>query len=192
MAHVKKQLVELLSTLDPTEIEKLQAKLLAPKLASLRREKGRLQKRLKEIERQLARVQKAKPRRRRRVRRVRAKRAPAKRAPVKRAPVKRVRRRARKGTIASKIERILKGAPAPMRVKDICNALARAGVPKKKGLINYVNRILSTGPAFTKAGWGLYRLATKPSAAPAKKASRKKASRKKARAAKKAATPAKK
>jgi len=182
MARVKKQLVELLSTLSSKEIQKLQAKLLAPKVASLRREREKLQKRLREIERQLARVAKAKPRRRR-VRRVRKARA-------KRAPVKRVKRRARKGTIASRIEGILKRAPAPMRVKDICDALARAGVPKKKGLVNYVNRILSTNPAFSKAGWGVYSLAGKPSAAPAKKAARKKAARRKV--ARKKANPAKK
>ena len=55
MARVKKQLLEILSSLSSEEIEKLQAKLIEPKLDALRREKEKLQKRLKEIDRELAR-----------------------------------------------------------------------------------------------------------------------------------------
>jgi len=154
MPRVKKQLVELISKLSPKEIEQIRAKLLAPKLGSLRRERAKLVKRLREVRREIARL--GAPVKRRRVR-------------VRRA------RRARKGTMASKIKAILGRAKAPMRVKNICAALVRSGVPRKKGLVNYVNRTLSTNPLFAKAGWGLYRLAGQAPAAPVKRAPRKKA-----------------
>ena len=167
MARIKKQLVALLSAMDPQQI----AKLVSVKLKSLRREKAILDKRLSDIGRQIAGLAAPvarKVRRRRRVRlgRPRLGRPRVKQPRMKAAPV---RRRAKKGTMAAKIRRILAHAKGPMRVRDLCASLVRSGVPKKPGLMNYLSRTLSTNPAFAKAGWGLYRLAGAAAPAPAAK-----------------------
>lgn len=183
MARVKKQMLNLLETLSASEIETLRAKLIGPKLKALQQERATLQKRLRTVEGQIAVLEGSVPRRRRR-RRVRAK-APkaAKRAPARKA--------ARKGaTIAETIEAILRRARKPMRVKDICAALVRAGHADKKSLANYVNRVLNVTPQFAKAGWGEYTLRDRL-AAPAKGGKKAKAARKK-RGARKKKTAAKK
>lgn len=177
MARVKKQFLELLSSMAPAELAKLQAKLLGPKLKALRSERAKLVKRLKQVETELAGLEKPAPRKRRKKAKPRA---------VRRVRVV-ARRRRRKGTMADKIATILGKAGKPLRVRDICAALVKAGVPKKKGLVNYVNRTLSTNPRFRKAGWGLYVLAGGAAAAAAKKASKKKAPKKRRVAKKKAA-----
>jgi len=162
MARVKKQVIQLLSGLSARDIRQLQSKLVAPRLKALRREKAAIEKRLRMIGRQIAGLVSLAPRKGRKLRKTKQ---------LKRA--KRVRP-ARKGTIASRIKGILQRTVAPMRVKEICSALIRAGMPKKKGLVNYVNRILSTNPTFAKAGWGLYCIAGKAPAPTAKKSLRKK------------------
>jgi len=156
MRRVKKQLVELLSSLSSSEIKQLHLKLVAPKLRSLRREKNAIEKRLHEIEREIAGLAPTKKRKARQPKRLRK--------------AKRVRR-ARRGTVLSKIKNVLQRASVPMRVKEVCNALVRAGMPKKKGLVNYVNRILSTNANFTKVGWGLYSIAGQAPASVSKKSS---------------------
>jgi len=160
MRRVKKQLVELLSSLSAAEIKRLRSKLVAPKLESLRREKAAIKKRLHQIERQILRLAGRMVRKRRKLHR---------RTGPRRA--KRVRR-AKRGTVIAKIKQVLARATSPMRVRDICNALARAGLKRKKGLVNYVNRTLSANPSFAKVGWGLYRIAGQASAPKTKKAAR--------------------
>jgi len=166
MARIKKQLVALLSALEPAQV----AKLVSARLKTLQREKALLEKRLSEVARQIAGLgAPAAPKIRRR-RRARRGRPPVSKPVAKKAAP--VRRRAKKGTMAAKIKEVLAQAKEPMRVKDLCAALVRSGIPKKKGLMNYVSRTLSTNAAFAKAGWGLYRLAGAAAPAPAKKRGR--------------------
>lgn len=171
MARVKKELVELLSTLSASEIEKLRAQLVGPKLQALKRERQKLEKRLKEIDAEMARL---------------GARKPARRAARRRGP--------RPGTLASKIRNILEKAGRPMRVKEICDALAAAGAARTKTFANYVNRTLSTNPLFSKAGRGVYKLSPEGGGRTVAKAPKKKspkaAVRRKAAARKKAAKKA--
>jgi len=174
MARVKKQFIKLLSSLRPAELAKLQAQLVGPRVKALRREKAQLETRLKEIDEQLGGLGGPKPRKARRAR----KKARVHKVAPKPVVVK--RRGRRKGTVADKIEAILAKAGKALRVKEICVTLVKAGMPKKAGLVNYVNRTLSANPRFKKAGWGVYTLAAAPAAAaPAKRGRKKRAAVKK-------------
>jgi len=159
MPRIKKQLIQMLSALSPAEI----AKLVAPKLRVLRRERRAILKRLREIERQLAGLAPGlrglKPGGRvRRRRRRRIVRAVAALRPIAPGPV----RRARRGTMAAQVMSILANAGQPMRMRDIRNGLVGRGVPARKGLLNYLSRVLNTNAAFEKVGRGMYGLAAAP------------------------------
>ena len=161
MARVKKQLLELIAGLSTGEIRRLHAKLVGPRLKSLQREKAAIEKRLRQVERRLAGLVGVAPRKQRK-------------AKVGRPPAKRGGR-AKRGSVLAGVKRVLENAGGSLRVKEICDGLVRSGIPRKVGLKNYVSRMLSTNPAFTRAGWGLYRLAAKGLAPVGRKPGRKKA-----------------
>jgi len=172
MPRVRKHLVELLSALSPAEI----AKLVAPRLESLRREEEAIRKRLQEVERQIAAIAGTAVVRRRRRRRVGLRRRRLGRPPlglprVGRPPV----RRAKRGSVTANLRAVLEKATQPMRVKEIIAGLVRRGVARKPGLPNYISRLLSTNSAFVRAGRGLYRMAGSAAASARKIVRRKKA-----------------
>jgi hypothetical protein len=187
MAQVKKELVELLKDLTPRELKQLQSTLLTPKLNKLKKKKEQLEKELKQVANQIASLQGKKtsaPKNGRRKKKGRKAKKVSKskngrrkkKARKAKAPRKTVSRKGGGKTMAEKIADILRDAGKPMRVREIVDVLVRKGQPVKKGLVNYVNRTLSTSPAFRKAGWGLYTLS---GASASKKSAKKKGGRKK-------------
>jgi len=171
MVQARKQLMELLESMSEAEIQQIRDKLVEPRRRALDEEKKQLERRLQEINREVQSLQGAAAApaaapapRRKRGRPARAAQPAAQPAPAAAPkPAERAGRRGRppklQGSMAEKIRMIMERAGGAVRVKDIADALVRSGEPRKKGLVNYVNRTLSQSPMFRKSGWGQYELA---------------------------------
>jgi hypothetical protein len=167
MARPKQELFRLLERMSEKELERLAEELVEPRVRELREERLNLQVRLQDVERKLARLESKGKGGRGRARK------PAidlrRKIATRRRPARRRRGRGGRETFAGAIERILRSADKPMRVKDICDALVREGQSRTAGLPSYVSRVLATNDQFVKADWGEYKFDKRKTAKSARK-----------------------